>query len=383
MVFLNMPGYSLNESMLSGFFDARKVSPSPPEIWPGEVPNADSSARQISAGKCIPFYCGKHKAACKPTSQSQASRLLSGFGKESDEASNCSTKNGSDDSESDLAVMVYDFIENGSGSQEASGVAPAENGAAAILKLNETLQGLASSISSPERDLLCSVYQVLMNVNETDLVCQSSRASCNGSCIRHLVVKSLKCSGYNASLCKIEWNNSGRVPGGQYEYIDIIMPDRNPDPADRIIIDTDFRTQFEIARPVPQYQATLKLLPAIFIGKAAKLEQLLQIVSKAAKCSLNQNSMPLPPWRTLEYMKAKWFSAYERCSTTGSGGDRDLVIAKRTEAVSENKRCKEQLSHLRTFLKKETDTGFTALKSISNRGKIFGRAKPSRWSLAS
>lgn len=379
-----MPGYPLNESMLSGFFDVRKVSPSPPEIWPGEAPNADSPVRQIPAGKCIPFYCGKHKAVCRPTSQSQASRLLSVFGKESDEAaSSCSAKNGSDDSESDLAVMVHDFIENGSGVQDASSVAPAENGAATILKLNETLQGLVSSIYLPERDLLCSIYQVLVNVNETDLVCQSSRASCNGSCIRHLVVKSLKCSGYNASLCKIEWNNSGRVPGGQYEYIDIIMPDRNPESADRLIIDTDFRTQFEIARPVPQYQATLNLLPAMFIGKPTKLEQILQIVCKAAKCSLNQNSMPLPPWRTLEYMKAKWFSAYERCSATGSGEGRDPLIVKHTEAVSENKRCEEQLSHLKTFLKKETDTVFTALKSISNRGKIFGRAKPSRWSLAS
>jgi len=135
-----MPGYPLNESMLSGFFDVRKVSPSPPEIWQGETLNADSPARQTSAGKCIPFYCGKHKAACRPTSQSQASRLLSGFGKESDEASSCSAKNGSDDSESDLAVMVHDFIENGSGARDACCAAPAENGAATILKLNENLQ---------------------------------------------------------------------------------------------------------------------------------------------------------------------------------------------------------------------------------------------------
>eukprot|EP01018_Ginkgo_biloba_P021425 Gb_09444 [translate_table: standard] len=372
-----MPAYPLKQSMLSGIFDAvnlRKVSPSPPELWPLEVPNANSS-RYIPASRCIPFYSGKHKA-CRP-SQPQASRMLHVLPKDVEETSNCNSKYGSDDSEHDLAAMVHDFIENGSNSKDISDPAKMDNRDSIILKLNDTLQALVSSMSSSERDLLWSIATGLMNVNETDLVCRSAAASCNGACIGNVLVKNLKLAGYNAALCKIKWIHSGRVPGGEYEYIDVILPDRSSATNDRIIIDPDFQSQFEIARPVAQYQATLKLLPTIFIGKPAKLEQILQIMSKAAKCSLKQNSMPFPPWRTLEYMKAKWFSACQRSSVDHTLNPRQIM---RMPEASGTKRCAEQLVHLKTFLKKETEMGLTTLKTITNRGKIFSRAKTAFWS---
>ncbi|GLJ05052.1 hypothetical protein SUGI_0010170 [Cryptomeria japonica] len=372
-----MPGYPLNESMLSGFFfDGRKVSPSPPGNWPLQVSNSSvaagsssTSSRQIFAGGKL-----KHKAACRVPSQSQASRLLNGFGRESDEPSN--RKCSSDESENDLAAMVHDFIENGNSANDFTDQAEKDVEAVNILELKESLQALVSGVTSHDRDLFSSISTILVNISAVDLVGQSTGANCNGSCIRQLLVKNLKLAGYDAALCKVKWNNSGRVPGGEHEYIDVVA-DRSSETSDRIIIDTDFRSQFEIARPVSHYQATLKLLPVIFIDKALKLEQILQIMCKAAKCSLKQNAMPVPPWRTLEYTKAKWFSAYQRCINSR---EEDHIVSKHRE-VSCSKRCEEQLVHLKSFLKKESaDAGYTTLKSITNRGKIFMRAKPSCWS---
>jgi len=97
---------------------------------------------------------------------------------------------------------------------------------------------------------------------------------------------------------------------GEYEYIDVVFNGMHL--AERLIVDVDFRTQFEIARPTQQYEAALKILPAVFVGSTSKLQQILQFMSEAAKASLIQSDMHLPPWRTLDYMSSKWLSTHVR-----------------------------------------------------------------------
>ena len=43
-----------------------------------------------------------------------------------------------------------------------------------------------------------------------------------------------------------------------------------------------------------------------------KLEKILEEMVEATKLSLKQNSIPLPLWRTLRYLRAKWLSPYEK-----------------------------------------------------------------------
>lgn len=86
--------------------------------------------------------------------------------------------------------------------------------------------------------------------------------------------------------------------------------------AERYIIDIDFRSHFQIARAVKPYKVVLSSLPAIYVGTVAKLKQLLQIMVEAARYSLEQNSMPLPPWRSLPYLEAKWESPCQRVVST-------------------------------------------------------------------
>lgn len=78
---------------------------------------------------------------------------------------------------------------------------------------------------------------------------------------------------------------------------------------ERLIIDIDFRSEFEIARSTGTFKAILQFLPYIFVGKSDRLCQIVAAVSEAAKQSLKKKGMHVPPWRKAEYMLAKWLSA--------------------------------------------------------------------------
>lgn len=82
--------------------------------------------------------------------------------------------------------------------------------------------------------------------------------------------------------------------------------------SERVLIDIDFRSEFEIARPTKTYKAILQTVPYIFVGKTDRLQNIIAIVSEAAKQSLKKKGMHIPPWRKAEYVKAKWLSPYTR-----------------------------------------------------------------------
>ncbi|KAI3829123.1 hypothetical protein L1987_03239 [Smallanthus sonchifolius] len=125
--------------------------------------------------------------------------------------------------------------------------------------------------------------------------------------LRKIVAEGLVLTGYDASICKSRWEKSSSYPAGEYEYLDVIFED-----GDRVLIDIDFRSEFEIARPTGNYKAILQSLPYIFVGDADRLQQILSIVSEAAKMSLKKKGMHVPPWRKLEYLRSKWLSAHTR-----------------------------------------------------------------------
>ena len=89
---------------------------------------------------------------------------------------------------------------------------------------------------------------------------------------------------------------------GDYQFIDAIVE------GETLIIDIDFRSEFEIARSTSQYKTILQSLPYIFVGKKERLKQIVTFVSEAAKQSLKKKGMHVPPWRKRDYMLAKWIS---------------------------------------------------------------------------
>lgn len=92
-----------------------------------------------------------------------------------------------------------------------------------------------------------------------------------------------------------------------YEYVEVMMRDSNNKEV-RLIVDIDFRTQFEVARPTQVYQELTNALPLIFVGTEDKLEKLISLICSAIKQSLKEKGLHIPPWRKVSYMHSKWLS---------------------------------------------------------------------------
>jgi PDDEXK-like family of unknown function len=112
-----------------------------------------------------------------------------------------------------------------------------------------------------------------------------------------------------------------------------------------MIIDIDFRSHFEIARAVESYDSLLNSLPVVYVGTLPRLKHFLQTMVDAAKYSLKLNSMPLPPWRSLAYLQAKWFSKHVR---------KEMRYERDVSGTNENHRqCADHLQKLKSSLQFE------------------------------
>ncbi|MCO5560789.1 hypothetical protein L7F22_014409 [Adiantum nelumboides] len=195
----------------------------------------------------------------------------------------------------------------------------------------EILEGITSCTSKPELLLLVDVARVVEAESGLtsiafaagdDVEDDGDDGDTDGAvteCLRRPVMKHLREEGYNAALCKSRWKHADGLPAGDYEYIDIVMDGKGGSKRqERFIVDIDFRAQFEIARASKQYVQLLGVLPRLFVGRPERLKQILKIMSNAAKHSLKQEGLLLPPWRKHKYMQAKWFSPYRRTTNTDS-----------------------------------------------------------------
>ncbi|KAL2321000.1 hypothetical protein Fmac_029969 [Flemingia macrophylla] len=161
---------------------------------------------------------------------------------------------------------------------------------------HEVLKGLVACASVYERNLLADTTKII----------EKNKATCKrkDDCCRKIVTEGLLALGYDASICKSRWEKSTFCPAGEYEYIDVIMG------KERVVVDVDFRSEFEIARPTKTYKAILQTLPYVFVGTCDRLQSIVATASEAAKLSLKKRGMHVPPWRKVEYVRAKWFSPY-------------------------------------------------------------------------
>ncbi|XP_061338350.1 uncharacterized protein LOC133285179 [Gastrolobium bilobum] len=273
----------------------------------------------------------------------------------------------SHESEHDLALMVSDFLENGSSGAESWCSSDSDSGLSDFAHLAEKIQICKLSVTQHESDLLSVVHSLLRSMNETNLQVMNS-GPCYANCIRFYLVKLMRLAGYDAGVCASKWQGSGKVPGGDHEYIDVVV-NTNSGSSERLIIDIDFRSHFEIARAVDSYDRILNSLPVIYVGSLIRLKQFLGIMEEATRSSLKQNSMPLPPWRSLAYLQAKWESPYERYTHSEGNNISDGNFF-------DHKQCFGHLKRLQSCLQlgMEAERMLKPRNSESNR-----RMKPDRW----
>ncbi|XP_058109646.1 uncharacterized protein LOC131252893 [Magnolia sinica] len=280
----------------------------------------------------------------------------------------------SHESEHDLAFLVSDFLENGSSGADSRCSSDSESGFSDLAHLAEKISSHKHTVDQYRSNLLLTIHSLILSLNEMDLH-DAKAGPCNAGCIRQSLVKLLRLSGYDTAVCISKWQGFGKVPGGDHEYIDVIPTGSNGS-SERLIIDIDFRSHFEIARAVESYDAILTSLPVVYVGPFSELKQFLQVMVEAARSSLKQNSMPLPPWRSLAYLQAKWQSTYER----KVGLDEHVIGGL---CSSHHKQCIGHLRRLKSSLQSEIETE-RLLKPIINDPNINNnknnnwRVKPDR-----
>lgn len=79
-----------------------------------------------------------------------------------------------------------------------------------------------------------------------------------------------------------------------------------------MIIELNFRAEFEMARANEEYNMLIKRLPEMFVGKIERLLGLVKILCAAAKKCMKEKKMHMGPWRKHCYMQAKWLRTCER-----------------------------------------------------------------------
>jgi uncharacterized protein (TIGR01615 family) len=105
------------------------------------------------------------------------------------------------------------------------------------------------------------------------------------------------------------------LAAGDYEYIDVAVAGEDDvggaavattSSGSRLVVDIDFRAQFQLARPAPWYAHLWARLPAVFVGPRARLRKAVSLLCAAAQRSLRESGLHVPPWRRSGYMQAKW-----------------------------------------------------------------------------
>ncbi|XP_023757244.1 uncharacterized protein LOC111905747 [Lactuca sativa] len=282
----------------------------------------------------------------------------------------------SHESEHDLAAMVSDFLENGSScGADSRCSSDSDSGFCELAHLADKISYYKVLLDKHGIDMLSVVNSLILSINTMDLhFIRSGSCSCNASCIRFSLVKLLRLSGYDAAVCTSRWQGTGKVPGGDHEYVDIINYNDSGN-VDRLIIDIDFRSHFEIARAVPSYNRILKSLPVVYVGTLTKLKQFLQVMVEAAKSSLKQNSMPLPPWRSLAYLQSKWHSPYQRHVNPELESELESELFSGSGFGSEHKLCIGHLNRLKSLIQFEMETERNHVKkpNPTSRVKIVKR----------
>lgn len=86
----------------------------------------------------------------------------------------------------------------------------------------------------------------------------------------------------------------------------------------RLIVDIDFKSQFEVARPTAAYMKLLGSVPSVFVGDTDKLNKVITLLCSAAKQSFRDNNIYMPPWRTITFMQAKYRISLDNNNNTES-----------------------------------------------------------------
>ncbi|KAM7254891.1 hypothetical protein ACFE04_020132 [Oxalis oulophora] len=183
---------------------------------------------------------------------------------------------------------------------------------------HQQLQSILCRSSSVESNIRNFTKQALKEIqslgNNNVCRCGKVMSTCK-YCLMTEISLRLSNGGYDSAICKAKWRCSSYIPSGEHTYLDVKDNSKKGDV--RIIIELNFRAEFEMARANEEYNRLVRRLPEVFVGKVERLSNVIKIVCSAAKKCMKEKKMHLGPWRKQKYMQAKWLGTnYERTTTS-------------------------------------------------------------------
>ncbi|CAL9128368.1 unnamed protein product [Musa textilis] len=210
-----------------------------------------------------------------------------------------------------------DGLDSGDDEEGTSDIAPEKK--AFWESQQQLLREALSRTSSTEAKLLQRTKDAVTKMQAEGVVCTCSNSMAKEcrNCALVYIARQLHQLGYNSALCKSKWTRSPDIPSGEHSYIDALMETKSGKKGSvRLVIELNFRAEFEMARGSQEYNRLVSCLPEVFVGKSEKLRGVLKIVCAAAKKCMKENKMHMAPWRKHKYMQSKWLGTPERA---GSG----------------------------------------------------------------
>ena len=105
------------------------------------------------------------------------------------------------------------------------------------------------------------------------------------------------------------------IISGQHTYLEVMDKSNSKRGEIKVVIELNFRAEFEMARASEEYNRLISILPEVFVGKSERLRPLVKILCSAAKKCMKEKKMHLGPWRKQKYMQAKWLGTCDKSAS--------------------------------------------------------------------
>nr|GLL24118.1 uncharacterized protein LOC109158628 [Ipomoea trifida] len=183
---------------------------------------------------------------------------------------------------------------------------------------HQLLQATLCRTTSLETKIRNITKETLKEAKQGGNICGCQKPPFNGdggcrSCLMKAVCSRLQNAGFNSAICKSKWKSSD-IPSGEHTFLDVVDYSNAKKGEVRIVIELNFRAEFEIAKAGEEYSKLVKSLPEVFVGKIERLLSVVKILCAAAKKCMKERKIYIAPWRKQRYMQAKWLKTCQRAT---------------------------------------------------------------------
>ncbi|RDY00754.1 hypothetical protein CR513_16024, partial [Mucuna pruriens] len=172
--------------------------------------------------------------------------------------------------------------------------------------------------SAVESRIRNATKEAVQEVQNAEMVCSCSTEMIARSCRNCLMIevsRRLQNAGFNSAICKTKWRSSPSIPSGEHTFVDVI-DSTNKKQEVRVIVELNFRAEFEMGRASEEYNGLVRKLPEVYVGKIERLSNIIKVLCMGAKKCMKDNKMHMGPWRKHKYMEAKWLGPCKRTTST-------------------------------------------------------------------